>query len=139
MSGHLFEGKLPEKDRFSVAALKRRWLLEYNEFEMWCAAVRRAVGMSGVSRAEHPQVEGLVQAHRRCTTSTFRRCHLLLNIWPDTTTNSKPTPWPCPHLCTASIRCPRPRPPSPSQAVCSWAVEALLRAREVTIQVVTMT
>ena len=61
------DGTLPEHDRISVAALKRRWTLEYGEFKMWCATANRAVEQSGVPR---DQVEELVKAHYRCTTTT---------------------------------------------------------------------
>jgi len=56
--------------RREVAALQKRWSHELGEFRLWCATANRAVQLSGVPADE---VEEMVAAHRRPTTSLFRR------------------------------------------------------------------
>ena len=109
------DGTLPEHDRISVAALKRRWTLEYGEFKMWCATANRAVEQSGVPR---DQVEELVKAHYRCTTTTFRR-HVCRRSNPFEPRPQTPTPTPIPIPTFALALAISHAPPLPScQPMC---------------------
>ena len=62
--------ELPEGDRRSVAALRRRWELELGEFRLWCATASRAVQYSGVPA---DKVDQEVTAHWRPTCTLFRK------------------------------------------------------------------
>ena len=62
------QGQLPEEDRRNVAALIKRYALEYGVFKLWYAIANHAIHESGVAA---DQVEEKVDAHRRKSTRIF--------------------------------------------------------------------
>ena len=75
LCSHLLPSASPFSTPFSPcrresAALQKRFAHEHGEFRLWCSTANRAVELSGVPADD---VEELVAAHRRPTTTIFRR------------------------------------------------------------------
>jgi hypothetical protein len=64
------DGTLPQTDGRSAQALEKRFNTELGEFRLWSSTANKAVEFSGVPA---DQVEEMVRAHWRPTTSLFRK------------------------------------------------------------------